>query len=107
VPTGLDPIVIALGVSDSPSRRERDLAQKRRSRPGAVPAPDAPQQPAPPPDARADPVIPSVPGPTDFIAAVASANLPAPPSPAADALRAQSDRWAPPPSGLSLTDRRV
>ena len=105
MPTGLDPIVVSLGIADSPSRRERDVALKDRS--GNSSAPPQEEPPAAAIAATAVPPAPSVPGPTEFIAAVAGATLPIPSARAAYLLRARDGRWAPPPSTLSLTDRSV
>jgi hypothetical protein len=106
VATGLDPIVITLGVADSPSRRERDLAQRERAHSASSIPADEPFTVAPAESLPAPPE-PTVPGPTEFIAAIASAGLTGTGEHAADLLRARDTRWAPPPSGLSLTDRNV
>ena len=104
MPTGRDPSVIALGISDSPARRERELARLQRAQPAApLAAGSASSSPA---QIAAEPPTPSVPGPTEFIAAIASADL-VPRVSTSDALRVLDEQWAPPPSGLSLTDRRV
>lgn len=103
----LDPIVISLGVSDSPSRRGRDLARRDRGKPDGTSPTEIAERPSPRPEARAEPVVPPAPGPAEFIAAVTISSLPGPTTSAADALRAQTDRWSPPQSPLSLTDRRA